>query len=68
MVSNHEEFAHLQGVEIIRKTDWSLWCQIGERRITIPAQVVNAPRPLPLAGEVVTLTVAKWFAVANGLA
>jgi hypothetical protein len=64
---SNEELANLPDVEILRKTDWSLWCRVGERQIAIPAQVVSAPRPLPLAGEVVTLVVARWFAVANQL-
>ena len=65
---SNEQLVHLRDVEILKKTDWSLWCRIGERRITVPAQVVSEPRPLPLAGEVVTLVVARWFAVDNGLA
>jgi len=64
---SNEEIISLQGVEILRKTDWSLWCRIGERQLTIPAQVVNAPRPLPLAGEIVTLEVVRWFAIDNQL-
>jgi len=66
-VVSNKDIISLQGVEIVRKTDWSLWCRVGERQITIPAQVVNAPRPLPLAGEVVTLEVARWFAIDNQL-
>ena len=62
-----EELIHLSGVEVLKKTDWSLLCRIGERQLTVPAQVVESPRPLPLAGEIVTLAVARWFAVDNGL-
>ena len=62
-----QELIHLVGVKVLKKTDWSLWCRIGEREITVPAQVVNSPRPLPLSGEIVTLVVARWFATDNGL-
>jgi hypothetical protein len=62
-----KELVHLGDVEILKKTDWSLWCRIGKRLLTVPSQVVDAPRPLPLPGETVTLVVLRWFAVDNGL-
>jgi len=64
---SREELVHLAGVEVLKKTDWSLLCRIGGRELTVPAQVVDSPRPLPLAGEIVTLVVARWFAIDNGL-
>jgi hypothetical protein len=62
-----EDVVHIEGVEVLKRTDWSLWCRIGAKELTVPAQVIHAPRPLPLPGERVTLVVPKWFAVDNGL-
>lgn len=62
-----EDLVHLEGVEVLKRTDWSLWCRVGAKELTIPVQVIRAPRPLPLPGDRVTLVVPKWFALDQGL-
>ena len=62
-----EDLVRLEGVEVLKRTDWSLWCRIGTKELTIALQVIRAPQPLPLPGERVTLVVPRWFAVDQGL-
>ncbi len=62
-----EETVSLPDVEVARRDDWALWCRVKGRLVPIPMQLVHAPRPLPLAGERITLVVPKWFAVDHGL-
>jgi len=61
------DLVRLEGVEVLKRTDWSLWCRIGAKELTIPLQVIHAPAPLPLAGQRVTLVVPCWFAVDQSL-
>ena len=62
-----QDLIRLEGVEVLKRTDWSLWCRVDGTELSVPAQVIQSPRPLPLVGERVTLVVPRWFASGNGL-
>jgi hypothetical protein len=57
----------VSGIVVDHNTDLGVFCRIREQDVFIPLFLIGTPRPAMEPGDVVTLSIARWFARTNHL-
>ena len=60
------QIVSITDVEIVRLTEWVIWCKVKDKDVGIPRGRVDASQALAVSSHV-TLRVPRWFARSVGL-